>query len=35
MKGFPMGYALGVLNFFFHLGEPLLIDSANYLEQLK
>ena len=35
MKGFPMGYALGVLNFFFHLGEPLLTDSANYLEKLK
>ena len=35
MNGFPMGYALGVLNFFFHLGEPLLTDSANYLEKLK
>ena len=35
MKSFPMGYVLGVLNFFFHLGEKLLTDSANYLETLK
>jgi Ni,Fe-hydrogenase I large subunit len=35
MLEFPMGYVLGVLNFFFHLGEKLLIDSANYLEKQK
>ena len=31
MLGFPMGYALGVLNFFFHLEKKLLKDSRNYL----
>lgn len=32
---FPMNYALGVISFFFHLGEKLMIDSHNYLEKLK
>ena len=35
MKGFPMSSALGVLNFFFHLGEPLLKDFHNCLETSK
>jgi len=35
MLELPMGYALGILNFFFHLGEQLLIDSVSYLETLK
>ena len=35
MLDLPMHYALGVLNFFFHLGDKLLQDSSNYLETLK
>ena len=31
MLDLPMGYALGVLNFFFHLGETLITDSRSYL----
>ena len=34
MLDFPMGYALGVLNFFFHLEKKLLTDSRNYLAKL-
>ena len=35
MLDLPMNYALGVLNFFFHLGDKLLTDSNSYLEKLK
>tara|TARA_R110000824_G_scaffold64463_5_gene168392 strand:+ start:501 stop:1106 length:606 start_codon:yes stop_codon:yes gene_type:complete len=35
MLDLPMSYALGVLNFFFHLGDKLLTDSNSYLEKLK
>ena len=35
MLDLPMTYALGVLNFFFHLGAKLLADSDNYLMKLK
>tara|TARA_R110002020_G_scaffold164573_1_gene351378 strand:- start:19812 stop:20381 length:570 start_codon:yes stop_codon:yes gene_type:complete len=34
MLGFPMGYALGILNFFFHLEKKLLTDSRNCLVKL-
>lgn len=34
MLQFPMGYALGVLNFFFHLEKELIVDSRNYLDKL-
>ena len=33
MKDLPMSNALGVLNFFFHLGELLINDLNNYLEK--
>ena len=32
---FPMHNVLGVLSFFFHLGEPLSRDFHKYLEKLK
>ena len=32
---FPMSNVLGVLNFFFHLGERLSTDFHNYLEELN
>ena len=32
MLELPMNYALGVLNFFFHLGEILIEGSHNYLK---
>jgi hypothetical protein len=35
MLDLPMNYALGVLNFFFHLGDKLLKDSDSYLMKLK
>tara|TARA_R110001583_G_scaffold59734_1_gene177590 strand:+ start:119 stop:688 length:570 start_codon:yes stop_codon:yes gene_type:complete len=35
MLDLPMNYALGVLNFFFHLGDKLLADSDSYLMKLK
>jgi hypothetical protein len=35
MKDLPMDCALGVLNFFFHLGEKLLVSSSNYLQKLN
>ena len=35
MLDLPMNYALGVMNFFFHLGDKLLPDSNSYLEKLK
>ena len=31
MLKLPMNYALGVLNFFFHLGDKLIKDSGSYL----
>ena len=33
MLKFPMGEALGVLNFFFHLEKELIVDSRNYLKK--
>ena len=33
MLKFPMGEALGVLNFFFHLEKELIVDSRNYLRK--
>lgn len=33
MKDLPMDCALSVLNFFFHLGEKLLVSSSNYLQK--
>lgn len=33
MLQFPMGYALGILNFFFHLEAELIVDSRSYLEK--
>ena len=35
MKDFPMDCALGVINFFFHLGGKLLVSSSNYLQKQK
>ena len=35
MLDLPMNYALGVLNFFFHLGDKLLESSDSYLMKLK